>query len=41
MPSPLDVVILINPRDAQGGEYPLQLRHDNKPLAEGRARIER
>jgi hypothetical protein len=41
MPSSLDVVILINPQDAQDGGYPLQLWHENKPLASGRVRIDR
>ena len=41
MPSSLDIVILINPRAAQGGGYPLQLWHDIKPLSSGPARIDR
>ena len=36
----LNIVIFVNPRNARSSDYPLQLWHEGKPLAEGRARID-
>jgi len=40
MSSDLNLVIIVNQADANSGEYPVQLWHDGKPLADARARID-